>query len=282
MIEVKDLTFSYGKDKEALHGLSFTVADGEIFGFLGPNGSGKSTTQKILTGILKRYGGSVTLFGKDLKNAHTQEFFRNIGVLFEFPYLYANLSALDNLRYFASFYPKEQLRDPEELLDELEFKRDFLRKPVSSYSKGMRQRVSMARALISNPRLLFLDEPTSGMDPTGAVLFRSIIEKERQKGTTIFITTHNMFDADLLCDRVALLSNGNIAALDTPRNLKEQNSNRSIAVAYLHQGRRREATITAPELKNGFPFAYDEIVSIHSQEPTLEDIFIQYTGRRLS
>ena len=282
MIEVKDLTFSYGKDKEALHGLSFTVEDGEIFGFLGPNGSGKSTTQKILTGILKRYGGSVTLFGKDLKNAHTQEFFRNIGVLFEFPYLYANLSALDNLRYFASFYPKEQLRDPEELLDELEFKRDFLRKPVSSYSKGMRQRVSMARALISNPRLLFLDEPTSGMDPTGAVLFRSIIEKERQKETTIFITTHNMFDADLLCDRVALLSNGNIAALDTPRNLKEQNSSRSIAVAYLHQGRRREATITAPELKNGFPFAYDEIVSIHSQEPTLEDIFIQYTGRRLS
>lgn len=282
MIEVKDLTFSYGKDKEALHGLSFTVADGEIFGFLGPNGSGKSTTQKILTGILKRYGGSVTLFGKDLKNAHTQEFFRNIGVLFEFPYLYANLSALDNLRYFASFYPKEQLRDPEELLDELEFKRDFLRKPVSSYSKGMRQRVSMARALISNPRLLFLDEPTSGMDPTGVVLFRSIIEKERQKGTTIFITTHNMFDADLLCDRVALLSNGNIAALDTPRNLKEQNSSRSIAVSYLHQGRRREATITAPELKNGFPFAYDEIVSIHSQEPTLEDIFIQYTGRRLS
>lgn len=282
MIEVKDLTFSYGKDKEALHGLSFTVADGEIFGFLGPNGSGKSTTQKILTGILKRYGGSVTLFGKDLKNAHTQEFFRNIGVLFEFPYLYANLSALDNLRYFASFYSKEQLRDPEELLDELEFKRDFLRKPVSSYSKGMRQRVSMARALISNPRLLFLDEPTSGMDPTGAVLFRSIIEKERQKGTTIFITTHNMFDADLLCDRVALLSNGNIAALDTPRNLKEQNSSRSIAVSYLHQGRRREATITAPELKNGFPFAYDEIVSIHSQEPTLEDIFIQYTGRRLS
>ena len=282
MIEVKDLTFSYGKDKEALHGLSFTVEDGEIFGFLGPNGSGKSTTQKILTGILKRYGGSVTLFGKDLKNAHTQEFFRNIGVLFEFPYLYANLSALDNLRYFASFYPKEQLRDPEELLDELEFKRDFLRKPVSSYSKGMRQRVSMARALISNPRLLFLDEPTSGMDPTGAVLFRSIIEKERQKGTTIFITTHKMFDADLLCDRVALLSNGNIAALDTPRNLKEQNSSRSIAVSYLHQGRRREATITAPELKNGFPFAYDEIVSIHSQEPTLEDIFIQYTGRRLS
>lgn len=248
MIEVKNLTFSYGKDKQALHGLNFTVEDGEIFGFLGPNGSGKSTTQKILTGILKEYGGMVSLFGKDLKEMHMEEFLRKIGVLFEFPYLYTNLSALDNLRYFSSFYPKEQLRDVEEVLDELEFRKDFLRKPVSSYSKGMRQRVSMARALISNPKLLFLDEPTSGLDPTGAVLFRRIIEKERQKGTTVFVTTHNMLDADLLCDRVAFISNGNIAALDTPGNLKEQNSNHGA----------------------------------HSQEPTLEDIFIWYAGRRLS
>ena len=111
----------------------------------------------------------------------------------------------------------------------------------------------MARALISSPELLFLDEPISGLDPSGAVLFRRIIEEVRQKGTTVFLTTHNMVDADLLCDRVAFISNGQIAALDTPRNLKEQNSSRSIAVAYLHQGRRREATITAPELKTDFP-----------------------------
>lgn len=282
MIEVKDLTFSYGKDKQALHGLNFTVEDGEIFGFLGPNGSGKSTTQKILTGILKGHGGKVSLFGQDISSAHTQEFFQKIGVLFEFPYLYANLSVLDNLRYFASFYPKEQLRDAYELLDELEFKRDFLKKPVSSCSKGMRQRASMARALISNPKLLFLDEPTSGLDPAGAVLFRKIVEKERKKGTTVFLTTHNMLDADLLCDRVAFISNGSIVALDTPRNLKEQNSNHSIIIDYLYQGKREEQTIEAPELKAGIPFAYDEIISIHSQEPTLEDIFIRYTGRRLS
>ena len=282
MIEVKDLTFSYGKDKQALHGLNFTVEDGEIFGFLGPNGSGKSTTQKILTGILKGHGGMVSLFGKDIRSVHTQEFFQKIGVLFEFPYLYANLSALDNLHYFSSFYPKEQLRDAEEVLDELEFKKDFLHKPVSSYSKGMRQRVSMARALISNPKLLFLDEPTSGLDPTGAVLFRRIIEKERRKGTTVFVTTHNMLDADLLCDRVAFISNGNIVALDTPKNLKEQNSDHRIVVDYLYQGRREEKTLEVPELKSGIPFAYDELISIHSQEPTLEDIFIQYAGRRLS
>lgn len=282
MIEVRDLTFSYGKDKQALHGLNFTVKDGEIFGFLGPNGSGKSTTQKILTGILKGHGGMVSLFGKDIKEVHTQEFFQKIGVLFEFPYLYANLSALDNLHYFSSFYPKEQLRDAKEVLEELEFKKDFLKKPVSSYSKGMRQRVSMARALVSNPKLLFLDEPTSGLDPTGAVLFRRIIEKERQKGTTVFVTTHNMLDADLLCDRVAFISNGNIVALDTPRNLKEQNSNHSIVVDYLYQGRREEQTIEARWLKSGIPFPYDELLGIHSQEPTLEDIFIQYAGRRLS
>ncbi len=281
MIEVKNLTFSYGKDKQALHGLNFTVKDGEIFGFLGPNGSGKSTTQKILTGILKGHGGEVSLFGKDISTAHTPAFFQKIGVLFEYPYLYANLSAVDNLKYFSSFYPQAQLRDVNELLDELEFKKDFLKKPVASYSKGMRQRVSMARALISNPKLLFLDEPTSGLDPTGAVLFRRIIEEERRKGTTVFLTTHNMLDADLLCDRVAFLSGGNIVALDTPRNLKEQNSSKRVVVTYLYRGKRDEKTLEVTELEAGIPFLYDEILSIHSQEPTLEDMFIRYTGKRL-
>ena len=282
MIEVKNLTFSYGKDKQALHGLDFTVEDGEIFGFLGPNGSGKSTTQKILTGILKGHGGKVSLFGQDISAACSREFFQKIGVLFEFPYLYANLSAVDNLNYFASFYPKEQRRDAGELLEMLEFKTDFLKKPVSSYSKGMRQRVSMARALMSRPRLLFLDEPTSGLDPSGAVLFRTIIEQERKKGTTVFVTTHNMTDADLLCDRVAFIVGGNIAALDTPKNLKEKNSSHRVVIDYLYQGQRETKSIETPELEAGIPFAHDEIISIHSQEPTLEDMFIQYTGRGLS
>ena len=276
------MTFSYGKDRQALHGLDFAVEDGEIFGFLGPNGSGKSTTQKILTGILKGHGGKVSVFGQDISSARDREFFRKIGVLFEFPYLYANLSAVDNLNYFASFYPREQRRDVGELLDALELKPEFWKKPVSSCSKGMRQRVSMARALVSNPRLLFLDEPTSGLDPSGAMLFRKIIEQERQKGTTVFVTTHNMVDADLLCDRVAFIAGGNIVALDTPGRLKEKNSRRRVAIDYLYQGRRETKTIEAPDLEAGIPFAHDEIISIHSQEPTLEDMFIQYTGRGLS
>lgn len=258
MIEVKNLTYSYhtgGKKhpgsrpdkggRQVLQGLDFAVGDGEIFGFLGPNGSGKSTTQKILTGILKGYGGKISFWGQDISVMQKKEFLQKIGVLFEFPYLYANLSAVDNLNYFASFYPKGQLRDVGELLDQLEFKKDFLKKPVSSYSKGMRQRVSMARALLSSPKVLFLDEPTSGLDPSGAVLFRRIIEEERRKGTTVFLTTHNMLDADLLCDRVAFLADGQIVAMDTPQRLKEQNNSGDRA-------------------------------------PTLEDMFIHYTGRGLS
>lgn len=282
MIEVKNLTFSYSRDKQALKGLDFTVEDGEIFGFLGPNGSGKSTTQKILTGILQGHGGNVSIFGEKISSVRKQDFFSKIGVLFEFPYLYTNLSAVDNLKYFSSFYPEKQIRDVYELLEQLEFKKDFLKKPVSSYSKGMRQRVSMARALISNPKLLFLDEPTSGLDPSGAALFRKIIEEERKKGTTIFLTTHNMSDADLLCDRVAFISNGEIVALDAPQKLKEKNSSRQISVVYSYNGVRSEKAIEADELDSGLNFPHDEIISIHSHEPTLEDMFIQYTGRGLT
>lgn len=281
MIEVKDLAFSYHKQKETLHGLTFSVADGEIFGFLGPNGSGKSTTQKILTGILRGYSGEVCLFENPLE-CQQKDFHEKIGVLFEFPYLYTNLSALDNLNYFASFYPTEQRRNINELLELLEFKKDFLKKPVSSYSKGMRQRVSMARALLNNPKLLFLDEPTSGLDPQGAVLFRNIIEEERKKGTTVFLTTHNMMDADLLCDRVAFIANGEIKIIDTPKKLKEKNSNHQVEIEYLYKGKRNTAIIETPELKAGVPFPHDEIISIHSKEPTLEDMFIHYTGRGLS
>ena len=281
MIEVENLIFSYQKQKQTLHGLTFSVSDGEIFGFLGPNGSGKSTTQRILTGILHGYDGSVHLFGEPLQNQQ-KNFQEKIGVLFEFPYLYTNLSALDNLNYFASFYPAKRRRDVNELLSMLEFKKDFMNKPVSSYSKGMRQRVSMARALLNSPELLFLDEPTSGLDPQGAVLFRNIIEEERKKGTTVFLTTHNMMDADLLCDRVAFIADGKIKAIDTPKKLKEKNSNHQVEIEALYQGKRSMTVIETPELKAGIPFPYDEIISIHSKEPTLEDMFIQYTGRGLT
>lgn len=241
MIEVEQLSYSYRKKEQALKGLNFNVADGEIFGFLGPNGSGKSTTQKILTGILPNYGGGVRIFGEK-PSENRIRFCEKIGVLFEFPYLYSNLSAFDNLNYFSSFYPPHCRRSILELLDLVGLKTDAARKPVSTYSKGMRQRVSMARALLNRPKLLFLDEPTSGLDPQGAVLFRHIIEEERRNGTTVFLTTHNMWDADLLCDRVAFLSEGELKVIDSPGSLKVQG--------------------TLPN-------------------PTLEDLFLYYTGREL-
>lgn len=282
MIEVKNLVFSYKKSMQTLKGLDFSVKDGEIFGFLGPNGSGKSTTQKILTGLLSGYCGSVRLFGKEQDRSVRKEFQENTGVLFEFPYLYTNLSALDNLNYFASFYPKGRRREACELLEMLEFKKEYMNKPVSSYSKGMRQRVSMARALLNNPRLLFLDEPTSGLDPSGAVLFRSIIEEERKKGTTIFLTTHNMMDADLMCDRVAFLSDGEIKALDTPGKLKEINRSHQVEIDFVYRGKRSTVTLEMPKRSAGLLLPHDEIISVHTKEPTLEDIFIQYTGRGLA
>ncbi|MGG5369338.1 ABC transporter ATP-binding protein [Enterococcus sp. AZ196] len=282
MIEVKELTFSYGKNKQTLHGLDFKVGEGEIFGFLGPNGSGKSTTQKILSGILKNYGGEVSLFSQDMAYRTNKKFFQRIGVLFEFPYLYANLSALDNLNYFSSFYPKDQIQDISALLERLEFKKDYLHKPVSSYSKGMRQRVSMARALMTSPDLLFLDEPTSGLDPSGAVLFRNIIEEERKKGTTVFLTTHNMMDAELLCDRVAFVVEGSIAVIDAPKHLKEHNSKHQVTIEYTLDKKRKSKTLKINTLDQSLNFPHDQILSIHSQEPTMEEIFIQYTGRRLS
>lgn len=280
MIKVRELKFSYGKDKQILHGLNFEVKEGEIFGFLGPNGSGKSTTQKILNGVLKGYNGHVSLFGKEVK-AYTESLYQKIGVLFEFPYLYTNLSAIDNLEYFSSFYPKNQRRDIYELLDLLEFKKEFINKPVSSYSKGMKQRISMARALVSNPKLLFLDEPTSGLDPSGAVLFRKIIEEERKKGTTIFLTTHNMLDADLMCNNVAFIADGKIMAIDKPKNLKMKNSNNKVEVEFLYNGNRDIEIVDIQELESGITFKYDKILSVHSKEPTLEEVFIKYTGRML-
>ncbi|MGO3751685.1 MAG: ABC transporter ATP-binding protein [Peptoniphilaceae bacterium] len=277
-IDVKDLSFSYKSNKDALKNLSFSVLEGEVFGFLGPNGSGKSTTQMILTGMARDYRGSVKILDKEIKEIDV-DFLNNIGVLFEYPYFYTSLSGYDNLKYFSSFYNTKQ-RDINELLEELGFKMSFLKKPVSTYSKGMKQRINMARALITNPKVLFLDEPTSGLDPAGASLFRTIIQKEKDKGVTIFLTTHNMHDADLLCDRVAFIVDGSIVTIDSPSKLKEKNSMKEIEVNYRLNGDLLKKLI--PLSEDGLnKIDYDEIISINTREPTLEDIFIEHTGKGL-
>ncbi|HEV2668736.1 MAG TPA: ABC transporter ATP-binding protein, partial [Blastocatellia bacterium] len=197
MITVENLSFNYPKTVEpALRGLSFGISRGEIFGFLGPSGAGKSTTQKILIGLLKDYQGQVSVLGKDLKDWRA-DYYERIGVSFEAPNHYLKLTALENLRYFAALYG-DATQEPRGLIERVGLGADG-DKPVSQFSKGMKNRLNVARALLHDPELLFLDEPTTGLDPVNARLIKELIEEQRSAGKTVFLTTHNMTVADELC-----------------------------------------------------------------------------------
>ena len=220
MITVENLIFRYNPGlPDVVRDISFKINRGEVFGFLGPSGAGKSTAQKILTGQLKNYAGSVRIDGVEIKNAE-RSIYNKIGVAFEFPNLYEKLTAIENLRLFASFYDKE-ITDPELLLRMVNLF-DDRNTLVGSFSKGMKMRLNFARSIMHNPDLLFLDEPTTGLDPVNAKMIRDIIEEMRKKGTTIFLTTHNMHDADSLCDRLALIDNGVLIISGSPADLKMQ------------------------------------------------------------
>ena len=281
MIKVDQLSFAYKPPDNVLHQLNFTVNRGEIFGFLGPNGSGKSTTQKVLLGILPDYQGSVIINDYHIKEV-AGGFYEDIGVLFEMPYLYSTLSAVDNLKYFSNFYPRHRVRQIDELLDLVGLERGFRHKQVKHYSKGMRQRTSLARCLLNSPQTLFLDEPVSGLDPAGAVLVKQIIKQEQSRGTTIFLTTHNMFVADELCDRVAFIVEGRINTIDTPDKLKHSHSDSIVEIEYIDRGQKKQISLDAQDFNKNIGFSNDRIVSIKTRGQTLEDIFIKLTGKRLS
>ena len=285
MIKVKNLTFTYkGANKETLHGLNFEIADGEIFGFLGPSGAGKSTTQKILIGLLKDYGGNITVMGKEV-NQWGQDYYEHIGVSFELPNHYLKLTARENLNYFKSLYSGASA-DPMQLLERVGLADDADKK-VADYSKGMKIRLNVARSLIHKPKVLFLDEPTSGLDPVNARNIKDFILELRQQGTTVFVTTHNMTVADELCDRVAFISDGNISVVDAPSTLKKQYGKRNVQIEYLNG--------SADLLHREFPLdglgdnadfinllkSANRVETIHTQETTLENIFIEVTGQEL-
>lgn len=283
MINVADLTFTYPKSNQpALRGLNFAVRPGEIFGFLGPSGSGKSTTQKILIGLLDGYEGQVTVMGRPV-TAWGSDYYERIGVAFEQPNHFLKLTALENLRYFAALYSHRTL-DPLALLGMvgLEEDGDLL---VGQYSKGMKNRLTVARALLNDPDLLFLDEPTSGLDPVNARKIKELIEAQKAAGKTIFLTSYNMAVADELCDRVAFLVDGQIRLIDTPRTLKLQHGQRVVRVAYRNGQGMAEQDFHLEGLGSNDAFLSvirdHPIETLHTQEATLEDIFIQVTGRRL-
>jgi len=280
MICVRDLRFSY-TNRPFIENMSFDVRKGEIFGFLGPSGAGKSTLQKILTGLLTNYQGSVKVNGVEVKN-HGRGFYEDIGVDFEFPSLYEKLTARENLRFFASLYQKSL--DADELLKIVGLLNDA-DKRVSNFSKGMKSRLNFVKALIHDPKLLFLDEPTSGLDPSNASIVKDIILKQKATGKTILLTTHNMYDATELCDRVAFIVDGKLKALDTPHNLIMTKGASKIRYTYLENGneKQREVPIdhTGEDEQLQKLLKENRLLSIHSSEPTLNEIFVEITGRRL-
>jgi fluoroquinolone transport system ATP-binding protein len=283
MISVEDVFLKYpSAAADTINGITFDVGKGEIFGFLGPSGAGKSTMQKILTGVLRNYRGGVSVFGNEVKN-RTCNYYEQIGVDFEFPNFYGKFTALENLKYFASLY-KSETADPMALMERVGLHNDAAKK-VGSFSKGMKMRLGFARCLLHNPELLFLDEPTSGLDPANARVLKDIILEQKRMGKTIIFTTHNMHDAEELCDRVAFIVDGKIKALDTPQKLRLRNAEAEVSFRFEMNGEITEKNCLLAELGMSVDFqaALKEgtLKSIHSKEQTLEDVFITLTGRCL-
>lgn len=280
MIQVSDLSFSYTKSP-FISGMSFSVARGEIFGFLGPSGAGKSTLQKILIGMLRTYRGSVRVNGIECKN-RTKHFYEIIGVDFEFSTMYEKLTARENLRFFSSLYEKKP-RSVEELLERVGLEQDG-DKRVADYSKGMKSRLNFIKALLHDPLLICLDEPTSGLDPANSRRMKNMILEEKARGKTVLLTTHNMQDAAELCDRVAFIVGGRICALDSPHNLIMSKGAATVTYTWM-EGGEHSASCPLRQLSSDMRLkeliAENRLRSIHSSEPTLNDIFMELTGRAL-
>ncbi len=282
-INVENIEFTYPKsEKKAVNGVSFRIKKGEIFGFLGPNGAGKTTIQKIIIGLLKQNSGNVELLGRNLKNWKT-EIYNRIGVGFELPNHYQKLTALENLELFASFYRQKTI-DPMKLLEMVELEKDADQR-VATFSKGMRSKLNFARSLLNDPEVLFLDEPTTGLDPVSSRLIKDIILQKRKEGKAIFLTTHNMNDADELCDRVGFIVDGKLSLIESPKELKIRHGRKIVKVEYLENDELMSQEFDLINLTDNEDFLRllmdGNVQTIHTAEATLDDIFIKATGRKL-
>jgi len=267
------------KGTSALKNLNFSIAEGEVFGFLGPSGAGKTTTIKLLTSQLIPSSGEVKVFGKDVYS-NKGDIVKNIGILSDTSGIYERLSVLDNLMLYADIngVPK---KDVKEILDKVGMSED-IKKEAKKLSKGMKQRLMIARAVLHKPKLLFLDEPTSSLDPGTMLEIHRLLRKLNEEGTTIFLTTHNMEEADKLCHRVAFLNAGEIVDIGNPAALKLKYTDDDIKVVL--KDKNKEIM-----LKNNLEGASKikawmeegQLLAIHSMEPSLEKIFLSLTGREL-
>lgn len=280
MIEADNLTYSYG-EKIAVDHVSFSVDSGEILGFLGPNGAGKTTTVRLLTGQLQPQAGHAKILGIDVSE-DPKKIHERIGVCFEEKNLYPRLSVKENLEFFARLFG--MTADIDALAGRVDLSK-WVNDRVETLSKGLQQRVMVARSLINDPDVLFLDEPTSGLDPISADDIRQLILTEKKRGKTVFLTTHNMMEADTLSDRVAFINEGKIAALDTPENLKLKLGKRTLKIKTRTEKGFEEETLPLDDEKTPQKtrelLEKRDIATIHTQEATLEEVFMKLTGRKL-
>ncbi|MCK9248971.1 MAG: ABC transporter ATP-binding protein [Solirubrobacteraceae bacterium] len=277
-VDVVDLAKHYG-DVRAVDGITFSAAPGEVFGLLGHNGAGKTTTIRMLTGRTPPTAGRASVDGHDVV-ADREAARSSLNLVFEDQNLYPRLTGRDNLKLFSDLYGMPPAR-VDELLERVAIAHAADRK-VKTYSTGMKQRLLLARALVNDPKVLFLDEPTRGLDPASARNLRDIVRELSGAGTTVVLTTHDMTEADELCRRVAFLSEGRIIALDTPRELKLQVGRARRARVLLEDRSEHVVAIDDPAddrlarwLDGG------RVLTVHSDEPTLADVFVALSGRSL-
>ena len=281
-IDVEGLRFSYG-DTPAVDDVSFSVAPGEILGFLGPNGAGKSTTIKMLTGQLSPQFGSIEMLGMNMPGQREQ-IQERLGVCFEEKNLYLSMTGRENLVFFAKLFEVASF-DPEPMMERVGLSAR-LDDRVSEYSKGMRQRLMMARALVNQPDILLLDEPTDGLDPVSAIAIRDLIQQEADRGAAVLLTTHDMHEADTLSDTVAFINQGSLLTIDSPENLKIEHGKRSVRIRTRRGDGVDEQVIPLDESGSSDRIrdavSSEDLMTIHTEEATLEDIFVEYAGRGLA
>ncbi|OPX69050.1 MAG: Trehalose/maltose import ATP-binding protein MalK [Methanoregulaceae archaeon PtaB.Bin056] len=291
----------------ALDHVSFTVETGEVFGYLGPNGAGKTTTIRILTGITSPSGGSATIFGSDIVR-DTIQARRNMGIVYETSNIYDDITAWQNMMFAGELYHvgKEDRESRGKELLEVFGLWDRRASRVKGFSKGMKRRLTLAMGLINDPKLLFLDEPTSGLDVQSNLIIRDVLRSLTERGVTVFLTTHNIEEANQTCDRVAIINRGRIAAIDSPERLKKTiQSVQSVEVAFEHGGAQALSALSGlpmvsearkvgdkvrlytedpggllREIVSYADSHQDRVVSATTFGPTLEDVFIRLTGLR--
>lgn len=277
IISVQKLEHSFG-EKKVLNDINLEIAPKEIFGLLGPSGAGKTTLIKILTGQLKSTSGETMVM--DINSMKlTGEDYKSIGIMMDNFGLYERLNCYDNLKFYTMLngVGKERIM---EVLEKVGLQ-GAAKTIVSNLSKGMRNRLLLARAILTNPKLLFLDEPTSGLDPKTTEEIHKLILEQRQKGTAIFLTTHNMAEAEKLCDNVALLNEGKIVEYGNPKEVCRKYNHQKKLLLHLADG--SDVALAQDKTcldKLAAYLAEGTLETIHSTEPNLETVFMELTGRK--